>query len=449
MGDYDSYLVNLCVMNGADFGKPDLDSGGRCILPTFVMAELSRRRTPFPIMFELSFSHNGKSCHLGVNEFTAPEGCAVVPDWVMKKFHCRKHAHVQFRTVMLPLGNFIRIRPMEKAFIELADPKFIFQDALQRKFTCLTQDDVIDIHYNGKVYKIHVMEVRARAYPKVPAVKFVSENVGAVTELIVEFERPANMPASPVKQETKAFPAVAQPINFELKHGVDQFVGGVAPGVGRMVNPVFSDKKPGEGFSAFQGAAKTISGKPVGSVAAADGAQPAAAAAEGAAQKLGSKATAPENKPQTVGHTMSGKTVVIDDKKPKEDSSSKPKEEDAAAAVRAAFAGAGRTLGGGNRRPPTLNVAAIQANTKAGENEEQQQSKDAAMKMPQQPMAHTLRGQAVPAPVGGQEWTSPSSTVQTPVNPVSPANPAVGELQKDKKDDDTFRAFQGNGKKLK
>src|SRR3989338_4118826 len=111
--EYDTFVIQLCVMSGKEGGRPEIDNSGKCLLPQYVFKEVSARRTPYPIMFELFFPHNGRSTHLGVLEFTAAEGTAIVPQWVLDKFHARRLAHVQFRTVSLPMGNFLRIRPMQ------------------------------------------------------------------------------------------------------------------------------------------------------------------------------------------------------------------------------------------------------------------------------------------------------------------------------------------------
>lgn len=55
--------------------------------------------------------------------------------------------------------NFVfqLMRSQSVDFLEISNPKAILENSL-RSFACLTKDDLLAIRYNGKVYKLSVLE---------------------------------------------------------------------------------------------------------------------------------------------------------------------------------------------------------------------------------------------------------------------------------------------------
>ena len=101
---------------------------------------------------------------------------------------------VNVESVALPKGTFVKIRPQQKAFIEISDPKAVLEKQL-RNFSCLSRGDTIIIAYNNKQFFIDIVAV-ASASGDCEAVSIVE------TDVKVEFERPADMPPSPVNPIT-------------------------------------------------------------------------------------------------------------------------------------------------------------------------------------------------------------------------------------------------------
>jgi ubiquitin fusion degradation protein 1 len=98
---------------------------------------------------------------------------------------------VTITSATLPKGTFVKLRPQQKAFIEVSDPKAVLEQKL-RNFSCLTKGDTIMINYNNQNYLIDITEV-ATPSGQCNAVSIVE------TDVSVEFERPLDMPPSPVK----------------------------------------------------------------------------------------------------------------------------------------------------------------------------------------------------------------------------------------------------------
>jgi len=101
---------------------------------------------------------------------------------------------VNIESATLPKGTFVKIRPQQKAFIEISDPKAVLEKQL-RNFSCLSRGDTIIIAYNNKQFFIDIVAVASNS-GDCEAVSIVE------TDVKVEFERPADMPPSPVNPRT-------------------------------------------------------------------------------------------------------------------------------------------------------------------------------------------------------------------------------------------------------
>jgi ubiquitin fusion degradation protein 1 len=133
--------------------KEELEGGGKIIMPTSALEELSafdiehsaeiphpnflknwkHVSTPHsaPMIFEIS-TEKGKRTFCGVEEFTAPEGNVVVPQWVMKNLDAAEKSSLQVRRVDLPSGIFLKLQPHSTDFLEVNDPKAMLEWVLPR-----------------------------------------------------------------------------------------------------------------------------------------------------------------------------------------------------------------------------------------------------------------------------------------------------------------------------
>lgn len=137
---------------------------------------------------------------------------------------------VNIESATLPKGTFVKIRPQQKAFIEISDPKAVLEKQL-RNFSCLSRGDTIIIAYNNKQFFIDIVAV-ASASGDCEAVSIVE------TDVKVEFERPADMPPSPINPQTPSAdelfkvktpsqqpPTTTQPAKEEPAKEVPKFTG--------------------------------------------------------------------------------------------------------------------------------------------------------------------------------------------------------------------------------
>ena len=163
--------------------KADKENGDKILLPISAFTKLASMRVQYPMQFEIRNENVDppRRTHVGVLEFTAPEGQMFVPYWIMQNLLLEENELVTVRNVSLSLANFVKFRPQSVDFLEISNPKVVLETAL-RNFSCLTKDDQICLHYNGKNYFIDIVELK----PVTPenAVSIVEADVN------VDFEPP-------------------------------------------------------------------------------------------------------------------------------------------------------------------------------------------------------------------------------------------------------------------
>eukprot|EP01059_Diplonema_ambulator_P017575 TRINITY_DN29592_c0_g1_i1.p1 TRINITY_DN29592_c0_g1~~TRINITY_DN29592_c0_g1_i1.p1 ORF type:complete len:306 (+),score=56.15 TRINITY_DN29592_c0_g1_i1:52-918(+) len=242
------FVKTLKANSGVMMAKMNIDRGGKVNLPHSCMGELARMEITYPMMFKISNPVTGKSSHCGVLEFTADEGCVVVPYWMLQLLGVGESERVVVESVTLPRGTFMKIQPVEEAFIRLSNPKVVLESRLNN-FSCLTKGDTILINYNDRNYEIIILEVKV-GDREVNAISIVE------TDVKVDFSRPLNMPPSP---ETKPLPKpTAAPSSSSGLHFGNTLMDRGDPDT--KAPPAPSTEIPTTGFRAFTGVGRSLGG---------------------------------------------------------------------------------------------------------------------------------------------------------------------------------------------
>ncbi|KAK7202508.1 ubiquitin fusion degradation protein UFD1-domain-containing protein [Myxozyma melibiosi] len=139
--------------------RENLNYGGKIILPTSALNKLTRLNISYPMLFELTNEEVELSTHAGVLEFIAEEGRVYLPQWMMERLALQPGSLVVVASTNLPMGFFVKIEPQSPDFLDISDPKAVLENAL-RNFTTLTVDDIFEIKYNNKIYRIRVLEIK-------------------------------------------------------------------------------------------------------------------------------------------------------------------------------------------------------------------------------------------------------------------------------------------------
>ena len=128
-------------------------SVGECVADEFLHPH------SWPVFFNVKNPSGGKQTHCGVQEFTAEEGTAYFPYWMMKQLALSEGSIVVVRQVDLLPGTFAKIQPHSKDFLDIANPRVVLEKHL-RDYSCMTKGDVFQFLYNGKTFAFNVLEVR-------------------------------------------------------------------------------------------------------------------------------------------------------------------------------------------------------------------------------------------------------------------------------------------------
>lgn len=139
--------------------KKAANFGGKIYIPQSALHKLTTLHISYPMLFEIRNEESGGCTHAGVLEFTAEEGRAYLPEWMLANLKIKAGGLVRISSVSLELGSFVKIQPQSVDFLDISDPKAVLETSL-RNFTTLTVDDIFQILYNNKVYDIKVLEVK-------------------------------------------------------------------------------------------------------------------------------------------------------------------------------------------------------------------------------------------------------------------------------------------------
>jgi ubiquitin fusion degradation protein 1 len=224
------------------------------------MDELAHLNIVYPMMFEL-VSQAGIKTHCGVLEFSAEEGRMYIPYWMMQHLRLSPGQILSIKSASLKKGSYVKLRPQTKDFIEeISNPKAVLEAKL-RNFATLTAGDTIMINYNKKNYCIDILECKA-SDANVEAISVID------TDVQVDFDRPADMPDSPVRERPtpKSPPGIfpSAPLTFGNDH-LHRKQLTTTPGAGGASNSDSDTTKTSlssnsNTFQAFQGTGRTLKG---------------------------------------------------------------------------------------------------------------------------------------------------------------------------------------------
>ena len=148
----------IAMMNDG-IRKDDANYGGKIFLPPSALNKLSMLNIRYPMLFELTSSGSGRTTHGGVLEFIAEEGRAYLPQWMLETLKAQPGSLLKITSTDVPMGQFVKLEPQSVDFLDISDPKAVLENVL-RNFSTLTVDDIVEIKYNNKIYRIKIIEVK-------------------------------------------------------------------------------------------------------------------------------------------------------------------------------------------------------------------------------------------------------------------------------------------------
>eukprot|EP00294_Goniomonas_avonlea_P016826 CAMPEP_0114540068 /NCGR_PEP_ID=MMETSP0114-20121206/569_1 /TAXON_ID=31324 /ORGANISM="Goniomonas sp, Strain m" /LENGTH=329 /DNA_ID=CAMNT_0001724203 /DNA_START=33 /DNA_END=1022 /DNA_ORIENTATION=- len=173
-------VLSVAVANKTDVQQ--LERGGKIMLPPSALLKLAELNVVYPLLFEVTNPKNRRRIHCGVLEFIAEEGLALLPHWMMENLLVDDTQKVIIKSVSLPRGQLVKLRPQTQNFLDISNPRAVLEESLGR-FAALTTNTTIRIFYNERQYDIDVTEVKPSTQN---AICILDSDVN------VEFEAPAD-----------------------------------------------------------------------------------------------------------------------------------------------------------------------------------------------------------------------------------------------------------------
>jgi len=183
---------------------------GKILLPQNCLQDLVSKQIEMPYTFKIT-AHKGVSyTHAGVHEFTAEVGEIVLPKWMHEQLALDRGA-VEVTCTSFPKGQFIRLAPQSKSFLDIENPKASLEGAL-RNYQVLSEGDTISLYFEEEFRSIMftVTEIR----PKGEGISIID------TDLEVDFLPPADYEVGRVEE--------GDSLISELDHGIcikDKYFG--------------------------------------------------------------------------------------------------------------------------------------------------------------------------------------------------------------------------------
>ena len=227
--------------------KDDANFGGKIFLPPSALNKLTMLNIRYPMLFELTANENGNVTHGGVLEFIAEEGRAYLPEWMLQTLQVQPGSLLKIATTDIPQGQYVNIEPQSVDFLDISDPKAVLENVL-RNFSTLTVNDIIEISYNNKTYRIKILEVK----PETPL-----KGICVIeTDLITDFAPPVGY----VEPDYKAMQNEQQGAKKSLDPS-KQDIGSMS----KRINYQGIIQDAELGASTFSGEGNKLSGKAVSS----------------------------------------------------------------------------------------------------------------------------------------------------------------------------------------
>lgn len=203
-----------------------LEYGNKILLPSSMLPDLDIENGT--VYFSVMNPRNCKEIFVGVHEYNDSPGICFLPHAMIERLHLNDGEPAIIKQIKdVEPGTYIKIKPYEKAFIELEDPKAILERFISENYPILSKNEVIIIKYLDIEYHIEVIECN-------PSHTIQTTNC----DINVDFEKPLDMieeeskveeriPSPPTVQNT----VVSQELNeFRTMDNLQRF-----PGIGRRL----------------------------------------------------------------------------------------------------------------------------------------------------------------------------------------------------------------------
>ncbi|KAH9386619.1 ubiquitin fusion degradation protein 1 [Nematocida major] len=132
--------------------KVDCHHTGKVFLPQMCLIDLDIKKVETPYIFRISAHKDTVYTHVGVHEFIEPSDRVQMPNWLYDQL-ALDGSSVRVRSVSLPKGNFIKLLPQSRDFLDIENPKAALENSL-RNYQVLSQGDTISLYMESEFKNI-------------------------------------------------------------------------------------------------------------------------------------------------------------------------------------------------------------------------------------------------------------------------------------------------------
>nr|CAG4714532.1 unnamed protein product [Naegleria fowleri] len=157
-----------------------LEKGNKVLLPSEAASKIFEDpNVELPLIFEIETRHSQK-IYCGVNEFSAPTGQIIVPEWMFNSLFITEGSKVLVRCVSLPPASSLKIQPHSKDFYNIKKYKEVLENTLSQ-YSCVTEGQSLQVYDDdNNVHMIEIIETQPQ-----PAVSVLSN--GGFLEVEIDF----------------------------------------------------------------------------------------------------------------------------------------------------------------------------------------------------------------------------------------------------------------------
>ena len=151
------------------------------------------KQEQFPLYFQLTHPEYGITCVCGVEEFTGPPGCFVVPQRIMEHLLCTEGSNINIQLCHPLKGTYLKLKPQKTAFINLSDPRAILEKFLSKDYPVVSLGDTISINYLDTIYHIDITDCQPSN-----SVDILNTNVNLDFDAPADYVEPSKITEEPV-----------------------------------------------------------------------------------------------------------------------------------------------------------------------------------------------------------------------------------------------------------
>jgi len=159
----------------------ELENSNKTLLPAACIPDLNLDSGITYI--EISSEITDKKAVCAIHEYTESPGIIFMPARIMDAMGIDACDSVKVvQKTDIPKGEYIKIKPFQKAFIELSNPKVILEKHISQYYPILTKGEVINILFGDVNYQIEIVETK-------PSNSIQTTNC----DINLDFDRPVDM----------------------------------------------------------------------------------------------------------------------------------------------------------------------------------------------------------------------------------------------------------------